>query len=456
MSKEIISRPSSELAQPLKDQFKTDDLQNWTKGLDTDKKPILRNALYVFLIVFGFGSIWSATAPLGGAIVGTGRVVAADKNRVIQHLEGGILDNVLVREGDKVRAGQVVAKLDTTQIDAQLNAVRLQHAIIRLQLARSRAEVSGLDAIQFPVNIDPLVANHPRVLEAIASQSDEFTSQKKFHEASIEIIDTRIEGEKINIEGSGHVLKSMQHQYKLFTKELEDYRDLFSRGQIDRPRVYATERAVVELEANMERARLSVEEAKHNMLNLEAEKKQARLAVVAEANSRLVELQKSLNQLESNISRFEDMRVRTDIISPVNGTVFRLAKRSIGAVLRPGDAILEIFPDEDELTIEVNLQVSDILKVYIGQDIDVVFPGNRAKALTPVAGKLIYISPDAVVNENNPLGSYVLRASINPGENTEDLVPGNNAEVYIQTKSQTFFDILASPVTRFGLKVFNE
>ncbi|MCK0067980.1 HlyD family type I secretion periplasmic adaptor subunit [Kordiimonas laminariae] len=455
MSNELITRPSSELAQ-INTRFETRDLESWTKNLDTDKKPILRNALIVFVAVFVFGGIWSAVAPLGGAISATGRVVAADKNRIIQHLEGGILKDLYVREGDKVEKGQVLAKLDESLIEAQLKAAKLTRATLRIQLARYRAEVGEQDKIQFPTNLDPAVANHPRVLEAIVSQQEEFQSQKRIQAATIDILNTRIEGEKIQMEGTEQVFKAMQRQHALYKKELVDFRDLLAQGLIQRTRVYATERAVVELEANMQNSGLSIQEAKHNITNLEAEKKQARLTAVTNANAELINAQQNLSRVEAQADRFANMMERTDIRSPVNGTVFRLSTTSIGAVLRPGDALMEVFPDEDQLTIEVKLEVSDINKVYLDQDIDVVFPGNRLKALTPIPGKLTYISRDAVVNEGNPTGAYILRASINPGEETEDLVPGNMAEVYIKTTPTTFLEILAGPITRFGLKVFNE
>ena len=456
MSNEIATRPSSEVAPQMNMRFETKDLKDWTKGLDTDKKPILRQAMIVFFLIFVLGGIWSAIAPLGGAIAASGRVVAADKNRVIQHLEGGILKELYVREGDKIERGQVLAKLDESIIQSQLKGAILTRATLRIQLARYRAIVNDLEKIQFPTNINPEVANHPRVLEAIVSQQEEFEAQRRIQAETIEILDTRIEGEKIQMEGTAQVFKSMQHQYDLYKKELVDFRDLLAQGLIQRTRVYATERAVVELEARMQNSGLAIKEAEYNIKNLEAEKKQARLTVIKEANTELVNLQQNLSRIEAQADRFANMVQRTEIRSPVNGTVFRLSTTSIGAVLRPGDALMEVFPDDDQLTIEVRLKVSDINKVYIGQEIDVVFPGNRVKALTPLPGKLNYISRDAIVDDAAPGGAYILRASINPGEETEDVVPGNMAEVYIKTEPTTFFEILAGPVTRFGLKVFNE
>ncbi|UTW60047.1 HlyD family type I secretion periplasmic adaptor subunit [Kordiimonas sp. SCSIO 12603] len=456
MSNEIAKRPSSEVANQMNMRFETKDLRDWTEGLDTDKQPILRQAMIVFFLIFVIGGFWSATAPLGGAIAASGRVVAADKNRVIQHLEGGILQELYVREGDKIEKGQVLAKLDESLIQSQLKAAILTRATLRIQLARYRAIVNDLEKIQFPTNINPTVANHPRVLEAIVSQEEEFNAQRRIQAETLEILDTRIEGEKIQMEGTEQVFKSMQHQHALYKKELVDFRDLLAQGLIQRTRVYATERAVVELEARMQNSGLAIKDAEYNIKNLEAEKKQARLTVVTEANAELVNVQQNLSRIEAQVDRFTNMLQRTEIRSPVNGTVFRLSTTSIGAVLRPGDALMEVFPDDDKLTIEVRLKVSDINKVYIGQEIDVVFPGNRVKALTPLPGELTYISRDAIVDESAPGGAYILRASINPGEETEDFVPGNMAEVYIKTTPTTFFEILAGPVTRFGLKVFNE
>ena len=451
-----VSEGSKALA-PIDDRFQRSDLQNWHANVDTDGEPILKLAWRVFIVVFVFGGIWAFFAPLGGAIVSSGRVVAEDRNRVVQHLEGGILDELHVREGAVVTKGQVIAALDDTQIEAQRQANLLQQAILRVQLARRRAETGELDAIQFPQDIAPDVVAHPRVVEAITSQQEEFQAQLGFLKAGAEIIDARIRGQQGDIEGLGEVLVAMDRQLELYELELKDYRELLAAGRIDRPRVFATERQVVDLRARIARTNLDIRAAENNIETLGNEKRQMKLQFSKEGHEALVALQQKINQIEGTITRLEDVKKRLLIRAPENGTVFRIAKRTLGAVIKPGEPILEIFPDDDRLTIEAQLELRHREKVDVGQEASVVFPGNRIESVTQYPATVTYVSADAVVSENNPMGSYVVRvALVDADSKISNFLPGKQAEVYVKTKPTTFIDIILGPITRFTQNVFNE
>jgi len=451
-----VSNGSKALA-PAEDRFRRSDLQSWHEHVDTNGKPILRMALWVLILVFGFGGIWAFVAPLGGSIVSIGRVIAEDRNRVVQHLEGGILEELLVREGDQVTKGQVIAVLDDTQVAAQRQANLLQRAILRVQLARRRAETTDQDAITFPQDLHPAVASDPRVLEAIASQREEFVAQRGFLLAGEEIIDARIRGQEGDIEGLGEILVAMDRQLELYQLELKDYRELLELGGIDRPRVFATERQVVDLVARVARTNLDIKAAQNNIETLGNEKRQTRLRFMKDAHIALVELQQGINQAESAITRLDDILSRLQVRAPENGTVFRIAKRTLGAVIKPGEPILEIFPDDDLLTVEAKLELRHREKVNVGQEAAIVFPGNRIQSVTQYPAKVTYVSADVVVNEANPQGSYILRVVLldNDAE-ISNFLPGNQAEVFIKTEPKTFIDIILGPITRFTQNVFNE
>jgi len=439
------------------DRFLRSDLQEWHKGVDTDQKSILQFAWRVFISIFVIGGIWAFTAPLGGAIVANGRIIAEDRNRVVQHLEGGILKELKVREGDTVSRGDVLAVLDDTQVGAQMQSNLLQRAILRVQLARRRSEVGDRTAIQFPRDMDQAVASHPRVLEAIASQQEEFQAQQRFLAAGEEIIDARIRGQKGDIEGLREVLVAMDRQLELYEVELRDYRDLLTRGAIDRTRVFATERQVVDLKARIARTNLDIKAAENNIETLGNEKRQQRLQFTQSAHEALVEIQKQLSQIESSITRLTDMRERLLVRSPENGTVFRVAKRTLGAVIQPGDPIMEIFPDDDRLTVEARLEPRHREKVSVGQEAAMVFPGNRLQSVTQYEAEVVYLSADSVTSDSDPLGSYVIRVQLlDYNEEISNFLPGNQAQVFIKTEPKTFIDIILGPITRFTQSAFNE
>jgi HlyD family type I secretion membrane fusion protein len=450
----VVKRAPQALAS--QDQFKRETLENWSETVDTDNSKLQRLARIIILIIFGFGGVWAVFAPLGGAIVTQGRVVAVGKNRVIQHLEGGILEQLKVREGDKVSAGQVVARLDKTRINAQLQSLRLQKAIARISLARGRAEMGSMHEVSFPPDIDPAVATHPTVLETVSSQNEEFLAQYNYRKAGREIISARIRGQRGDIEGLNEVLKAMSRQLELYEVELADYQTLLLQGAIDRTRVFATERQVVNHKAQIARTRLDIKAAENNIETLGNEQRQTTLRFLQDAASRVVLAQREISRIDGSLARVLDMLDRADVVSPDNGTVFRIAKQTVGSVVRAGEPIMEIYPDDDLLTVEAQLAVRHREKVFEGQEAAIVFPSTRAKATVQFPATLTFLSPDSVVSEGDPIGSYIIRVTAETPEDIPDLLPGNTAQIYIKTKPQTFLDILAGPLKRFGDQAFTD
>lgn len=451
MTKNVSETQVSELTDT---SFNSADLKKWSTKLDINHAGLLRKAAIITFFVFGLGGIWAVTAPLGGAIIASGKVIPSGKNRPIQHLEGGILKDTLVEEGDFVNAGDVLLELDTTSLDAQLVAKQLQHAVASIQAARRRAEINELDDVVFPKDFTPAIAQHPRVVEALSSQSEEFHAGKKFRQASSEIIDIRIQGRQGDIEGRHEVLEALNRQLELFQLELRDFTVLLEQGHISRTRVFATERKVVELISSIANNKLEVKKAENDILNLQTEKRQKKLEFMQQAHKNLVELQKTLGSLDSDITRLEDQIVRTVVRAPVSGTVFQLGKRTIGEVVKSGDTIMVLFPNDDSLTIEASLLPTDRDEVFLGQDVQVIFPSDKKNRMLPVPGKLTYVSADTVTTQEDDVGSYTIKVEVSSEVSPEQFMSGNIADVYIQTGTKTFVEIVAEPVTRFAFNAF--
>ena len=434
--------------------FSRSELKDWNSDLDTDRQKVLRMAGFVFLIVFVFGGIWSLTAQLAGAVVASGRVIAEDRNRVIQHLEGGILEKLEVREGDMVTEGQVLARLDDTLLRAQLDADLIQEAILRIQLARRRAETQLLDEISFPTDFDPLVADDPRITEGVVSQREEFKSVKSYIEAKVANLENGIIGQQKDIEGQQELIRAQERAQELFYEELRDFEELNEKGHTRKIQINERKRQIAQIEARIATAKIAIEKATNNIESLNNQIDQERLSYLKTANETVVQIQQNLNQTQSRIERLKDMLRRTEIVSPSDGRVFRIAKRAIGEVVGPGEVIMEVFPSEDALTIEATIQIADIEKISQGQEVQVIFPSSREKRLTPLPGELVYVSADAVTNEAYPAGVYIGHVKLDMEANQEDMLPGNFAEVYIQTGSRTFASIIAKPFTWFLFRSF--
>lgn len=429
-------------------------LQSWSEGLNTDRTDMLKKAMIGLILIFGFGGVWSCTAPLGGAVIAGGRVIAEDRNRPIQHLDGGVIKDVGVREGDTVKEGDVLMVLDTVSIDAALESNRLKKTIAQLELARYRAEVTESTTVDFPTDIEPAVAQHPRVLEALQSQQEAFETGLKDRMATAKNIDTKILGLRGDIEGHNKVLVALERQLELFELELADFKVLMEQGHIQRTRVFATERKVVELVATIQGRKLSIEKSANDILIYESEKEQQRYRFLAQSNERLVATQKALNDAEAAVLQLTDRMERAVVRSPVTGTVFQLAKRTVGEVIKPGETVVILFPEDDALTIEARLQATDRDEVFVGQDVQVIFPSDQENQGLPINGTLIYVSADTITTDSNLAGNYIVKVKLPADAAPGQMVPGNIAEVYIQTEPKTFMEIISEPFTRFAFKAF--
>lgn len=444
-------RPGSALA-VMTDSFSATDLQSWHRDINTDPRRLRHLAFIVLIVVVGFGGLWGATAKIGGAVIGSGRVVAEGRNRVVQHLEGGILKEIMVREGDRVGAGDILARLDDTQILTQLNSERLQAAILRVQLARRRAEITNRSEIDIPSDFAEHIALHPRLKESIATQLLEFKALRELRDTEIASIEQQIKGFKRRASGSGEVLEAQIRQADLLKRELSDLDQLVQKELIRRAEIFARQRALAEVQGQIANSQLQVAIAEGEAENLANSILQTQQGYIRDASAALVEIQQRLNQVDQTVERLVDIYDRGVIRSPVDGTIFRIAKRTLGAVLQPAESIMEIFPEGDTLTVEASIEIKDIEQVSMGQDVRIVFPSNRDDGLVPIPGVVTYISADAVQPQDNSPGYYVARIRISDTDLV--LLPGNAAEVYFQTTPKTFFQYITEPVTRFAFRAF--
>ncbi len=449
-----VAVAANNLPAKLNDSFDPDALQDWHKDLNTDQRLLMKIALFVLIGVFVFGGLWAATAPIGGAVIASGRIVAEGRNRVIQHLEGGIIDEIFVREGDRVKKGDPLARLDATQTGAQLGNLKVQRAILAMQLARRRAEVANLDTINFPTNFDAETLNHPRVQETVNNQQTEFDALRAVGEAEVVLLNANIEAERADIEANKANLSSFQKQLELIRGQLTDVRDLYKKGYATISQVLELERAEEERLRQISEVEFVSERTRQAIVGFENQIKQVGLNYNRDAAAQIVDIQVDLNETEQAITRFEDITTRGLIIAPVDGRVFGVATTTLGAVLQPGDTLFELFPEGEGLRIEARVQTKDIEQVREGQEADILFPSNRGKADAPISGKVIYISPTSVVSDDNPQGFYIAHVSLNLEDVDQLIQPGNAAEVYLKTGSRTFLQIVTEPVSRFAFRAF--
>lgn len=454
MSVELIAkRPARTITLPT-DAFRAEQLNDWSKRLPTRRRGLLLVAAVVLFGVFGLGGGWAATAKIGGAVSADGRVIAAGTNVVVQHLEGGIIKSIDVREGDVVERDQVLAVLDVTADQSQLHAVKVQQAMLTIELERWRAQNRIGSAVDVDISRFGDVADEARVQETLESQLAEFEASRDVTERRLSMLDAKIAAEEEDISSSGELLTAYQTQIDLVNDELGGLRELLADGLTTRSRVLALERGLAQLTAQYAQQEFTINKSRHNILSAQQEKEAALLEVKEEANKNITRVQSELNQLADMALRLEDRLSRAVIRSPVDGVVFRINFKSVGAVLPKGETFVEVFPRQKALAIETLLSPKDISEVKVGQAIDIVFASDHREILTPLSGTVEYVSTDTIVNPDTGESYYVVRSTVDAGQEERIILPGNQADVFFKTTPRTLVEYILEPITRFAFRTF--
>jgi epimerase transport system membrane fusion protein len=407
----------------------------------------------IVLAVFaGFGS-WAALAPLSSASHAPGVVAVESYRKTVQHLEGGIVRTIQVRDGDQVDKDQVLITLDGTQARAQLEVLRGQQYVALARDARLVAQRDGLAAVAYP---KLLLANRDdqRVREAMQVQDQTFAARKAAHDNEVALYAEQVRQLEAKIEGLIVQRRSKERLVDSYTGELEDFEALLAQGYADKQQVRDLQRKLSAAEgelgalvSELASARLQVSETRLKAIQLEKELQREVAAELAEVQSELLELREKLQSLE-------DMVARTVIRAPQAGVVLGLAVHTLGAVIQPGQALMDIVPRDERLVIEARVPPIDIDRVHEGQTAEIRFSAFKTRDTVKIEGKVVSLSADRLVDERdqNNLPYYLARVEITAEGLHElersqlELVAGMPAEVLINTGERTLFAYLADPL----------
>ncbi len=421
-------------------------------SIDTPK----RIGLVVLFLVFGVFGIWAAFAPLDGAAYAQGTVTVESYKKSIQHLEGGIVEEILVRDGDRVNAGDPLLILDDTQELAQLEIARSQQIALRVRESRLIAQRDGLEAVVYP---ESLSLSDSRVREEIAAQNSIFLAQKSSLENNIEILEQRIEQLETQVTGLVALKSSKEELASSFAEELTDTNSLLERGFSDKNRLREIERSyasyrgeAADLTATIAATQVQIGETRLQILQQERE-------LQSEVVNQLSEVQTTLKDVNERITALEDIVRRTVIRAPESGYVNGMQVHTVGGVITPRTPIGEIVPASDELIIESRISPIDIDRVTLGQEALMRF-STFGSSVPTIFGTVRTLSADSFTDQNTGVPYYLARVEVSP-EGASDLgdqilVPGMPVEVFINTGSRTFFQYLFKPFSNALARSFNE
>jgi HlyD family secretion protein len=438
--------------------------QEWYADVPRSTRiPTLLGIGILAFTVMGFG-FWGSVAPISGAIISPGAFVATGQNKVIQHLEGGIIRDIMVKEGDVVEPGQPLIQLDETAPRADLRRLDLRLARLLAVESRLRAEMADKTEITFPPDLLLKQVADTEVSTIIKAQRSTFEARRRSMQSEITSIKAGIDALQERIKGSTTQLASVRQQIAFFEEELQVKEQLLKNGLIRRSEVLALQRARANLQGEVGRLEGDIGDAKERIARSEEQIAGTRMASVKTSAEQLQETLGEMADVQERMLSSRRILERVNISSPVKGVVVKLRYHTAGGVVEPGKPVLEVVPLETNLLIEVKVRPQDIENVKIGHQAIVRMTALKQRITPMIAGEVVYVSADTLPDEKAMTAArsdvYIARVAPLPAELAKIKnfapTPGMPAEVYIRTADRTFFEYLFQPVKDSMSRAFRE
>jgi HlyD family secretion protein len=409
-------------------------------------------------LFFGAFAAWSSLAPLSEAAIAPGMIKVEGTRRTIQHLEGGIVREILVRDGERVQAGQVLLRLDDIRAGADVETLRSQRWSFLAQDARLAAELSGAEAIAFPAELAG--ADEPRAQDAIAGQRAVFEARRASLMAQVAVQEARIGQQDALTAGATGQLRAQRQQLELIRREEELTRTLVQQGLQRLPALLALQRTAAALEGQgedlqgqLDRAAQGIQEARSTIAGIIGQRRQEVAAEQREVRIRLADI-------EERLRAARDIAVRRDIVAPEEGTILNLRLFNIGAVVRPGEPVMDLVPAQDRLIAEVNIQPNDIDVVHLGLQAEVRLPAFRQRLVPYLHGHVIFVAQDVTMDDRTRMTYYRAHVLIDEDQLARldgvTLVPGMPVEAMIIIGQRSFLRYITQPVRDSFTRAFRE
>ncbi len=419
--------------------------------------PIVFGLIVFILFVGGFGA-WSVLAPLAEAAIAPGVIKVEGQRRTVQHLEGGIVREILVRDGSKVEPGQVLLRLDDIQADSSLEALRAQRWALLAQDARLAAEMEMARAIRFPADL--LGSPDPRAQEAVAGQRALFEARRASLVSQTDALRARIDQARAQISGAEGQLRFTRQQLDSTRQELQVRRDLLRQGLTSRDIVFNLESREAGVRSQMEALQGEIDRASAAIAENEQQIRALSDQRLQEASTEQRDVRARLAEAEEKLRAAADVRTRREVLAPEAGTVVNSRMFTVGGVLRPGDPILDLVPVQDRLVAEVNIQPMDIDVVYPGLQSEVRLPAFKQRLVPYLHGHVTWVAADVTVNEQNGMQYYRAFIEIDreqlAGLDGVFLTPGMPVEAHVQIGERSFLKYITQPIVDSFHRAFKE
>ncbi len=412
-------------------------------------KPVALAGYFLIFMTFGVLGSWAAVAKLDSAVVAPATISLEGNRRVVQHFEGGIVEEILVTEADVVEQGQVVLRLNAVEARSNLEVFSTRLDVARLVEARLLAERALEDSVAFP---EEVAAKGTETVKAVvADQRDLFADRRSILKSQADILSARVDQINVQIEGLELQKSAFERRIANYTEMLDRMRDGESRGLIQGNVLSQREDELIEIEANLGQVISDIAQAKASIGETELQVLQLTQEYRERANTELEQIRAEISELQERRKVAQDVLDRTEIRAPGSGTIQNLKVHTVGSVIRPGEILMELVPEDEELIINARVSPIDKDNVSPGLATEVRFTAFKTK-LTPIMlGSVETVSGDVITPDNaNEPPYFLARITVDEADIPEEisgrLTAGMPADVIITTGERTVANFIVSPL----------
>jgi HlyD family secretion protein len=418
----------------------------------SSRRPIWTGIITVVLLIAFFGG-WGMLTTISGAVVAPGLIQVEQNRQVVQHPDGGVVAEINVAEAQSVKAGDLLIRLDGTQVKAELAIVEGQLFDSMARKARLEAERDDLASVTFPADLTALGATRPDVAEQIEGQKRLFTARLETQTAQISQLQKRLDQISAQDVGITAQMASIDDQIALLQPEINDQQTLLDKGLTQSARIMDLKREVARLDGNKGEMQSNLAQAEGKATETQLQILQIKSARREDANNQLRDMGDKTLELAERRRALSEQVNRLDIRAPVSGIVLGLAVTTPHSVIRPADPILYIIPQDRPLIIIVQIPPIHVDEVRVGQEVHVSFAAFSARTTPQLNGKLTTISADAISDPASHQSFYRAEITLDAGElaklGTDKLVPGMPVQAFISTGERTPMAYLMKPFTDY-------
>jgi len=414
-------------------------------------RPIVIMGFSIIFITFGVFGGWAAVAKLDAAVVAPGTISLEGNRKVVQHLEGGIVEEIMVKEADVVVEGQPLLRLNSVENRSNLQVYEYRRDVALIVETRLLAERYLKDNFELPETLTNVDLEAKGLQETADDQHGLFEDRRMILQSQKEILDSRIEQTNEQIRGLRQQQSALERRYENYKTLIERMESGVKKGLIQNNILSQRQDEYIQIEADLGQIISEIAQAQNTISETKLQSLQVSQEYRERANTELDAVRSELSELEERVKVASDVLSRTEIVSPASGSIQNLQVHTVSSVIRPGDVLMEVVPDDEELIFTARISPIDIDNVAVGLSTEVRFSAFKARLTPIVLGKVANVSNDVITPDNpNEMPYYLARIDVNPADISEDILEritaGMPVDVVITTGERTVVNYLTSPL----------